>query len=80
MKKVITLSPSEFTQFADQVRITLVSQLIKGISRKLQTLLKYFYDLAIFAFVILSPLVLSKNFDLDLNDSESAILLSDSSL
>ena len=32
------------TQFAEQVRIRLISQLIKGISRVLQKLPKYFND------------------------------------
>ena len=34
--KVVALSASEMTQFADQVRIRLISQLISGISRVLQ--------------------------------------------
>ena len=33
MAKVVTLLPSEITQFADQVRIRLISQLIKSTSR-----------------------------------------------
>ena len=31
--KVIAILPSKITQFADHVRISLISQLIKGISR-----------------------------------------------
>ena len=37
----------EITQSLDQVRLTLVSQLIKGISQVLQKLLKYFNGAAI---------------------------------
>ena len=60
---VVSLKPSEITQFADQIRIWLTSQLIKDISRVLQKILKYFNCLAIFAFIILSLLVFSKTFD-----------------
>ena len=49
------------TNFTDQVRIKLVSQLIKGSSRVLQKLLKYFNGTAIFVFIILALLVLFKN-------------------
>ena len=51
-----------------------------GISRVLQKLLKYFNGTAIFAFIIPALLVLSKNFDLNLDDSESIIILFGSSL
>ena len=61
--KVVSLKPSEITQFADQIRIWLTSQLIKDISRVLQKILKYLNCLAIFAFIILSLLVFSKTFD-----------------
>ena len=69
--------PSNIT---DQVRIELVSQLIKDISSVLQKLLKYFNGRGIFTFIIPALLVLSKKFDLDLNDSESVTLSFDSSL
>ena len=52
MAKVVTLLPSEITQFADQVRIRLISQLIKGTSRNFQKLPKYFNGGAIFVFII----------------------------
>ena len=58
------------TQFAYQVRITLISQLIKGILIVLQKLLKYFNSTATSAFTILSLLVLSNNLDLNLNAAE----------
>ena len=58
-----SIKPSEITQFADQIRIWLTSQLIKDISRVLQKILKYLNCLAIFAFIILSLLVFSKTFD-----------------
>ena len=73
--QVITLSPSEITQFFDQVKIKLISQLIKVISRVLQKLLKYFNGTAIFAFIIPALLVLSKNFDLNVIDSDFVITL-----
>ena len=69
--------PSNIT---DQVRIELVSQLIKDISSVLQKLLKYFNGRGIFTFIIPALSVLSKKFDLDLNDSESVTLSFDSSL
>ena len=46
-----------------------------GSSRILQKLLKYFNAAAIFGFTIPALLVLSKNFDLNLNDSDSVIAL-----
>ena len=73
--QVITLSPSEITQFFDQVKIKLISQLIKVISRVLQKLFKYFNGTAIFAFIIPALLVLSKNFDLNVIDSDFVITL-----
>ena len=72
--KVICQFPSETTQFADQVRIRLISQLTTDISKVLQKLLNYFNNTAIFASVIPALLVLSQNFDLNLNDSKSPIL------
>ena len=68
------------TQFSDQVRIKLISQLIKGIPRVLQKLLKYFNGTAISAFIIPALLVLSKNLDLNFNDSEFVIVACGSSL
>ena len=44
-----------------------------GSSRILQKLLKYFNAAAIFGFTIPALLALSKNFDLNLNDSDSVI-------
>ena len=60
-------------QLSDQVKIKLISQLIKGISRVLQNLLKYFKSTPIFRFLILSLSVLSINLDLNLNDTDSVI-------
>ena len=73
--KVVTLSPSEITQFADQVTIRLISQLIKSISRVLQKLLNYFNGTANFSFIMRTLLVLSKKFNLYFNDSDSTITL-----
>ena len=73
--KVVTLSPSEITQFADQVTIRLISQLIKSISRVLQKLLNYFNGTANFSFIMRTLLVLSKKFNLYFNDSDSIITL-----
>ena len=60
-------------QLSDQVKIKLISQLIKGISRVLQNLLKYFKSTPIFRFLILSLSVLSINLDLNLNNTDSVI-------
>ena len=58
------------TRFADQVKIRLTSQLIEGISRILQKLLKYFNETIISTLSILSLLsVLPVNFALKLNGS-----------
>ena len=73
--KGVTLSPSEITQFADQVTIRLISQLIKSISRVLQKLLNYFNGTANFSFIMRTLLVLSKKFNLYFNDSDSIITL-----
>ena len=59
----------------------LISQLIKEISRVLQKLLKYLYGTVILTSFILPFLgVLLVSSTLDLNDSESAKVLFDSSL
>ena len=61
-------------QFADQARIILISQLMKGISIFLQSIyFNYFNDTAISAFKISSSLILVKNLDLNLNELESVI-------
>ena len=65
--------------FADEVRIRLISQLIKGVSIVLQKLVKHFNDTDIIVFIIPALLILSKNFDLNLNDSDSVITLFGSS-
>ena len=68
-------------QFADQVRIKLISHLIKGISRVLQKLLKYLNGTAIStSSVLTSTGVLPVIFALNLNDSESAMVAFGSSL
>ena len=69
------------TQVDDHVKIRLTSQLIKGISRALQKLLKYFSGTIIStSFSLLLLGVFPVIFILDLNDSESSILSSGSSL
>ena len=56
----------------DQDKIRLISQLIKGISRVLQKLLKYFNGTAVLkSFVLPSSGVFPVIFNLDLSDSES---------
>ena len=67
--KAVTLFPSEITQFSDQVRIRLICQLIKDISRVIQKLLKYFDSTAISALIIPALLILFKNLDLNVNNS-----------
>ena len=63
------------TKFTEQARTRLISQLLKKIREVFQKLLKYLNGTAIFAFIIPSLLVFSKNFDLNLNDSVIQILL-----
>ena len=56
----------------DQDKIRLISQLIKGISRVLQKLLKYFNGTAVLtSFVLPSSGVFPVIFNLDLSDLES---------
>ena len=58
------------TQIFDQVRIRLISKLFKGTSIVPSKLLKYSNGAATSAFIIPSLLVLPKNLDLNLNDTE----------
>ena len=58
------------TQSADQVRIRLISQLIKVILPVPQKWFKDFNDTALFSFIIPALLVLSNNLDLNLSYSE----------
>ena len=55
--EVVFLSPSETEQFADHVRIRLISKLIKSISRVFQKLHKYFNGTAILALIIAALLI-----------------------
>ena len=58
------------THVDDQVKMRLISQLIKGISRVLQKLLKYFdYTTILTSFVLLAARVFPVIFSLDLNDA-----------
>ena len=61
------------TGFADQVRIRLISHLLKGISRVFHKLLSCFNGKAIFTFVVPALLVLFKNLGLNLTDLDSVI-------
>ena len=68
------------TQVDDYAKIRLTSKLIKGISRVLQKLLKYFSGTIIStSFTLLLLGVFPVIFILDLNDLESSILLSSGS-
>ena len=70
-------SPSELvlTQSLDHVEIRLTSQLINGISRVLQKLLKYFNGTIISTFFVFLLLgVFPVIFTLNLNDSEFGML------
>ena len=71
----------KITQFLDQVKIRLISQLINNILRAIQKLLKYFNgtDTSKY-FVLRSSGVFPVTLILDLNDSDSVILSFDSSL
>ena len=60
--------------FADQVRIRLISHLINGISRVLQTLFKYFNCTIILTYFVQSFPILPAIFVLSLN--ETLLLLS----
>lgn len=60
-------------QFADQVRIRLSLQLIKSISRIIQKLFKCFDGKVISLFRVPTLLVLFKNLDLNLNNTEFVI-------
>ena len=61
------------TQLDDQVRIRLISQLIKDISGVLQKSLRYFNGTAISAFTIPQLLASAKNLALNLNELESVM-------
>lgn len=63
------------TQFADQVILRLTSQLISSIARVLQKLLQGLNGTAVSTFAIPTLLVLFVSRDLNLNDSESVMLL-----
>ena len=62
--KAVTLSTSQITPFSDQVRMRLILQLIKGVSRVIQNLLKYLNG-TIFAAIMSLLLVFSENFNLN---------------
>ena len=69
------------TQVDDHVNMILISQLISGISKVLQKLLKYFNGTAISTFFVLpSEGVLPVIFILHLNDSNFAKVVFGSSL
>ena len=81
MNVIVNVIELVIMQFADQVRIKLISHLIKGISRVLQKLLKYLNGTAIStSSVLTSTGVLPVIFALNLNDSESAMVAIGSSL
>ena len=63
------------TQFADQVILRLTSQLISSIARVLQKLLQGLNGTAVSTFAIPTLLALFVSRDLNLNDSESVMLL-----
>ena len=64
------------TQFNDQIKIKLISQLIKSILRVLQKLPRYLNDKAIFTSTVLSSSILFLNLDLILIDLESVMFSS----
>ena len=78
--KVVALSPSQITQFDDLVNITYVSQLINDILPVLPKLLRYFNGTTASISTVPSLPILFANIDLNLNNLESAMLSSDSSL
>ena len=60
-------------QFHDHVKVRLILQLIKGISRILQKLLKYFNATAISTLILTGLLALPNILDSSLNDSDFLI-------
>ena len=63
----------EITQSADQVRMKLISQLLKSISRVLQKLLKCFNGTSVsISFVLPTARAVAVILNFNLNDSESA--------
>ena len=71
----------EIIQSLNQVRLRLISQLIRDISRDLQKLRKHFNGIAFLTFFALpSARVFSIILILDLNDSELSIVVAGSSL
>ena len=78
--KAVALSPSQMTQFDDLVNITYVSQLINDILPVLPKLLRYFNGTTASISRLPSLPILFANIDLNLNNLESAMLSSDSSL
>ena len=71
----VSPATEEITQFLDQGKIRLTSQLINSISRVLQKLLKYFNGTIIStSLVLLSAGVFPVIVILDLNDSDRVML------
>ena len=58
----------QIAQLADQVKIMLISQLIRDMSRTTEKLLKYFSDTAISTSTVPVSPVLFKNLDINLNE------------
>ena len=78
---LVSAVAEEITQDSDHVKIRLTSQLINGISRVLQKLLKYFNGTIIStSFVLPAAGVFPVVFILDLNDSDCVMLSLGSSL
>ena len=70
------MTPSTITkQFADQVRMRLISQLINSISNVLQKQFKYFNDTIISTFYVASFSILPVDFSLTLNETLLLLLL-----
>ena len=78
--KVVALSSSQMTQFDDLVNIRYVSQLINDILPVLPKLLRYFNGTTASISTVPSLPISFANIDLNLNNLESVMLSSDSSL
>ena len=52
IENVVALVSLDNTQLSDQIKMRFISQFIKGISRVLQRLLKYFYGTIISTFFV----------------------------
>ena len=68
MVNVVAFASLDNTHFADQVKMRLISQLIKGTSRVLQKLLKYFNGAIVLTSFVPAATILPVIFCLNINE------------